>query len=222
MKIKDYNLIILNRKKVSDDLYLLTADKPQGFDYLAGQFVMIQAEIKGQTVQRAYSLASHPFEKFLMFYIKKIPNGLMSNFLYQLPIDSQLRFSGPFGANTAKRLSNHTHITYIAAGCGIASVRSLVLDIKDKRVQTVVHQEKYESNLIWQDILNKYSRYLPILSRDDKDRSCWHGHVQDFMDEIAADNTSYVIVGPADFVTSVRAELARRRLNSIEIHVEQY
>lgn len=48
------------------------------FQYTAGQYLTLEAEIDGALVRRSYSICSAPHEDRLEVGIKQIPNGLFS------------------------------------------------------------------------------------------------------------------------------------------------
>lgn len=50
--------------------------------YHAGQYLTLKLEIEGQTVRRAYSLSSSPLEDSMSITVKKVKNGLVSNYLF--------------------------------------------------------------------------------------------------------------------------------------------
>jgi len=97
-----------------------------------------------EPVERAYSLASYPQEKDLLFTIRiafppgyrdDIPPGIVSSWLFNLKDGDQVIATGPFGEFYAKETDNE--MCFIAAGAGMAPMRSHILDqllrLKSKR-----------------------------------------------------------------------------------------
>ena len=97
-----------------------------------------------EPVERAYSLASYPQEKDLLFTIRiafppgyrdDIPPGIVSSWLFNLKEGDQVIATGPFGEFYARETENE--MCFIAAGAGMAPMRSHILDqllrLKSKR-----------------------------------------------------------------------------------------
>jgi len=97
-----------------------------------------------EPVERAYSLASYPQEKDLLFTIRiafppgyrdDIPPGIVSSWLFNLKEDDRVIATGPFGEFYARETDNE--MCFIAAGAGMAPMRSHILDqllrLKSKR-----------------------------------------------------------------------------------------
>ncbi len=98
------------------------------FTFLPGQFMMLSVpgfvNAAGITVKRAYSIASAPADKgFLEFTITaKSPTGLSIKF-HQLNVGDTVIAEGPAGHFMLKKPLHN--VTFIAAGSGISSLRSM-------------------------------------------------------------------------------------------------
>ncbi|MBI4151191.1 hypothetical protein HY492_03625 [Candidatus Woesearchaeota archaeon] len=98
------------------------------FTFLPGQFMMLSVpgfvNAAGITVKRAYSIASAPADKgFLDFTITaKSPVGLSSR-CHQLKVGETVIAEGPAGHFGLKKPLHN--LTFIAAGSGISSLRSM-------------------------------------------------------------------------------------------------
>jgi Na+-transporting NADH:ubiquinone oxidoreductase subunit F len=97
-----------------------------------------------EPIERAYSLASFPLEKDLLFtiriafppgYREDIPPGIVSSWLFNLKEGDPVTATGPFGEFYARETQNE--MCFIAAGAGMAPMRSHLLDqllrLKSKR-----------------------------------------------------------------------------------------
>ena len=71
-----------------DRVMFITVTKPDGFQYRAGQFVRFGIALKANAqneddfLMRPYSLASHPDENTLSFYIARVKDGALSPKLF--------------------------------------------------------------------------------------------------------------------------------------------
>ena len=191
---------IVDRKFLDDEHYLLYLEKPDGFEFKPGQFVGVTAEIDGEKVKRFYSIASLPEENFILFYIKRVPKGKMSNFLANVPLGSEVELDNPMGHFTLDK-SKYNKVIFIANGTGIAPIRPLAYYAKKEGKEvTVIHQERYEKLLVFrEDFLNWGIRYIPILSRERKE-NILHGHVQDYLDNFFETEADYYVCGSPKFV----------------------
>jgi len=73
---------VLKRVDVTDDLCLMWIEKPDGFDFKAGQYCTIGLE----GIERAYSIVSAPHEESLELFIELVPlpDGVLTPKLWEL------------------------------------------------------------------------------------------------------------------------------------------
>ncbi len=208
---------ILNREFISEENYLLKLEKPENFSFKPGQFVGITAEINGEKVKRFYSIASLPEEDFLLFYIRRVPNGKMSNYLAEVPIGKEVEVDGPYGHFTLDR-SKSNKVYFIAAGTGIAPMRPLVYEaLKQGKKVTLVHQEKYDNLLVFREEFEQLPiRYIPIISRDPNTKY-YKGHVQDYLDQLTDPEADYFICGSPKFVQDLVKRLKEKGVKNIVV-----
>lgn len=113
---------VLENKKLKENNFLIRLTKPEGFKFKAGQFVMLH----NKNEEKPFSIASPPSQSSLDFLIKKHPNGAVSPFLHSRKKGDQVEISGPHGTFTIKKPNNE--IIFIAAGTGVAPLRSMLVD----------------------------------------------------------------------------------------------
>jgi len=122
------SLVLVKRELETHDSMSFTfaaADQTL-FDFKPGQFVTLAIEIDGKTHYRAYSISSVPQQKQLRLTIKRVPDGLVSNWLADnLSIGdslSALNIAGQFNSSDCQHKSK---LLLISAGCGITPVMSI-------------------------------------------------------------------------------------------------
>lgn len=95
------------------------------FDFEPGQFVYLT--IPGTNASRPYSIANAPgFTGELEFYIKLRNGGVFSTFLTEkASTEMELIIRGPFG-NFILHDNGIKHRLFIAGGCGLASIMSML------------------------------------------------------------------------------------------------
>ncbi len=138
--MKFYSLKIKEVQPETNEAVVVTLEKPEGniFDYKAGQYLTFKVYIQGQQHRRAYSLCSAPnLDKDLQVCVKRVHNGLVSNYINQSwhkgDIIEVLPPNGNFCVKTeANRLH---HYILIAGGSGITPIFSIL--------RTVLHEEHF-------------------------------------------------------------------------------
>ena len=202
---------LLKKEYITDNAFKLILQKPESFNFDPGQFLTITAEISGENITRAYSIASLPTEKHVMLYIKLVQDGKMTTYLNKLKEPyGDLLVKGPFGVLTPDHIgTDFLNIIFLVAGSGISPVRPLAHyydKFTDKNVY-VVHQEREEKLLMFKEDFKSWRiNYMPILSRE-KTSKIRYGHFQDYISEIIKPDSKYVVIGTPRFVTSAKEEL---------------
>lgn len=135
------------KKKIqeTEDAYSLLFDIPaelsSDFQYKAGQYINIKAEINGEEIRRAYSIFTAPSEPEFGITVKLVPNGKMSTFLVKdLNEGDTLEIGAPEGkfvflADEDKRRDHY----FLAAGSGITPVISMVKTILEEEPKSNVY-----------------------------------------------------------------------------------
>lgn len=78
-----YQSKVIEKHLFNKNTVRLLLDKPNGFDYRAGQFINIKCKGKNDLV-RSYSLASHPInDQFLEIQVGLKPNGHLSGWMIE-------------------------------------------------------------------------------------------------------------------------------------------
>ena len=72
---KFYSARILERRDISDDLWVIRVDPGGEFPYRAGQYATLGVVTPEKRYERPYSIVSAPHEKFLEFFIELVPHG---------------------------------------------------------------------------------------------------------------------------------------------------
>jgi len=151
------SLVLVKRELETHDSMSFTfaaADQTL-FDFKPGQFVTLAVEIEGKTHYRAYSISSVPQQKQLRLTIKRVPDGLVSNWLADnLSIGdslSALNIAGQFNSSDCKHKSK---LLLISAGCGITPVMSIAKTLlahnSDADIE-FLHCARDKDNIIFHD-----------------------------------------------------------------------
>lgn len=150
-------LVLVKRELETHDSMSFTfaaADQAQ-FDFKPGQFVTLAVKIENKTHYRAYSISSVPQQKQLRLTIKRVPDGLVSNWLADnLSIGdslSALNIAGQFNSSDCKHKSK---LLLVSAGCGITPVMSIAKTLlahnSDADIE-FLHCARDKDNVIFHD-----------------------------------------------------------------------
>ncbi len=94
--------------------------------FLPGMFISVAIPLAGETRIRPYTIASSPEdgEPFEICF-NRVPDGPGAAWLFNLALDDELGFTGPFGAFTLDR-PPAAELVFIAEGTAIAPIRPMI------------------------------------------------------------------------------------------------
>lgn len=175
------------------DAIVVTFDVPpevrEAFRYAAGQHLTLRARIDGEEVRRSYSICSSAQEQTLRVAIKRIDDGLFSNWAAQhLKPGEHVEVMEPTGHfNVPLQPDARRHHVAFAAGSGITPILSLIkttLDAEPKSHFTLIYGNRASSSVLFKEELEDLKdRYLSrlrltfILSREHQDVDLFNGRI---------------------------------------------
>lgn len=123
---------ILWTKRWTDRLFSFAIERPEGFRFRSGEFVMIGLPAEqpgGKPTLRAYSIASPTWSDELEFFSIQVPDGPLTSRLGLLtPGDRVLLGRKPTGTLVLDALTGGTRLYLIASGTGLAPWLSVLRD----------------------------------------------------------------------------------------------
>ncbi len=166
---------IVERRRFSENTFELRLDRPPGFDFKAGQHIAIQAE----GTEREYSLVTPPAEDTLAVLVRRIPDGRMTPFLDQAPVNSQLAFTGPDGHFVFH--PGRRPAVMVATGTGIAPFIAMMR--AGVRPFMLLHGVRRVDELYYRDeIQAAVKNYVPCLSTNNEiPADAFHGYVTRYL-----------------------------------------
>ncbi|HET8761747.1 MAG TPA: FAD-binding oxidoreductase, partial [Nitrospiria bacterium] len=207
-------------------------DPAVDFRFIAGQYVMVDVP-KGETVVRkAYSIVSPPFQAgSIDLCIKHVEGGYVSTYFHeQFRVGDALTISDARG-NFVDRGGDRERV-YVAAGTGIAPIRSMILGLYDNGFDgpmTLYFGVRHEDEILYETDWRRLEaahtgfRFIPAVSRP----RAWTGRVgwvQNALRETLTDpatKTAYVC-GLVPMVKEVKALLIELGVPREQIHTEKY
>ncbi|MBK7476965.1 MAG: ferredoxin--NADP reductase [Haliscomenobacter sp.] len=167
----------LQVKKVcpeGSDAVTLVFEKPEAladsFVYKPGQYLTLRLTLNGKEVRRAYSMCSSPAEADMAITVKRVKNGLVSNYLNdQVKPGQTLDVLPPQGRFTPAIDPGSRKIYYLfGAGSGITPLMSILKTILEEEPQSAVYLlygNRNESSILFREELSALQqRYAGQLS----------------------------------------------------------
>lgn len=136
------------------------------FRFLPGQYLTLKHVLNGKELRRAYSICSTPRSGQLKVGIKKVENGLFSNFAYnELKIGDELEVAKPQGKFTVTCKSNNEK-TYVlvAGGSGITPILSMFKTILSEEPFSKIYLfygNQSPETMMFKDDIEKFASIYP-------------------------------------------------------------
>ena len=227
---------IVEKKYLAEETLCLSLEKPERFEYQAGQYVILrlpQLKEKGARAStHAMSLASAPYQDELLL-IMRISQSEFKQTIVALSPGEMLEIDGPFGSLTFD--VGVKPVVLIAGGIGVAPFngmieqqvqlgwpRSLTLFCMDKTPQDMVFLEKF------QKIQNQNFTFVPTMTRLNEEEKGWQGErgritgelIQKYVKD--AQTAVFYVVGLPEMVESIKEELVKMGISKDNIKVESF
>ncbi|WP_233159547.1 2Fe-2S iron-sulfur cluster-binding protein [Pseudonocardia sp. MH-G8] len=212
-------------------LVLEDAAHPGSFDFRAGQFFTLVADIDGRPVRRAYSASSAPGAPRLEVTVKHVGDGRFSTHVHRkLRAGDRLSLRGPSGAFHADPAAAHD-LVLVSAGSGVTPMMSMIRTILAGpgagRI-ALHHSSRSAGEIIFADELLRLEDEHPerlsvthVLTQE-RGRLDAAG-VHDWLAEQApAEDARYYLCGPEALMDTVRGVLTDRGVPDDRVHQERY
>lgn len=229
---------VLTTEKVDDRLVFMTVEKPAGLTYKPGQFVRCalplveNPQTDSDFIARPYSMASHPNDEELAFFIAKLPDGEMSPQMFDLNAGDTLYVDDTaWGMMTDMRLAKGETLLMMASGTGLASFLSFMKDDLWSRYDRVIIVHSVRKNIdhaLTERILNEARGhenafdFVSITTRE-PNVSKMNGFNQRLPEliesgefekmlgvELTPEKARVILCGNPDFVQAVKTQLKAR------------
>jgi len=214
-------------------------DKPEGFEFEAGQFAnfalltLPDADLKGNT--RALSIASAPHERRLMVAMRLRTTSFKST-LNSLPLGTELLLQGPYGSMTLPRDTARPAVL-LAGGIGITPFRSLIWNAAESlspRKILLFYSVRIPEEAAFLDELREMEQYnrryklICTVTQPEKARMAWRGETGRISIQLLSkwipdlSVPIYYIAGPPGMVTGVRQMLIGSGIPEEHIRAEEF
>lgn len=243
---KHYEARVVSRRDVSPDLWIIRVAVDGAFRFVAGQYATLGETSNGKLIERAYSIASSPYEAELEIFIELVPQGELTPHLYnRKPGDVLSCRRIAKGRFTLDMKSGRTNHLLLATVTGIAPfvsyVRTLHADWKKGQMPGehrlyVVHGASRSWEFGYREEIEKVAaevpwlKYVPSVSRPLEDLA-WKGEkgrVDDVIRKysdlwgLEPEKTSAYLCGHPSMVENGRGILQRRGWKKEAVSEEIY
>jgi len=239
------NATIVSRRDLAPDLWVIRLRPGVELPFRPGQYVTIGLPQNGRVIERPYSICSSPAEQDIELFIERVPEGELSEPLYDLQVGAEMvmrkRTKGLFLKDAPVEAQPHL---FVATVTGIAPFVSILRTLADRTragdwspVPVVALQGAARSLELgyaeeMQALEGEFDwfRYVPTVSRpwEDPEWTGETGRVDDvlrkYADELGvrSGEGAAFLCGHPGMIANARAILRRKGLPDSEIREEQY
>ncbi|MFK8250361.1 2Fe-2S iron-sulfur cluster-binding protein [Ancylobacter terrae] len=218
--------------------FVLAPRTPARFHWEPGQFLTLDLEIGGETINRCYTIAAAPTRPHtLAITVKRVPGGPVSNWLHDnLRPGSHIRAVGPMGDFTCFRHAAPKYL-FLSGGSGITPLMSMARtfhDLGTARDLVFVHAARSPADIIFRAELELMARnqpgsfrFAPVCEADGAGEP-WAGYrgriSRALLELIAPDfrEREVFVCGPSPFMAAVRTLLKDAGFDMARHHEESF
>ncbi|KVE32723.1 hybrid-cluster NAD(P)-dependent oxidoreductase [Burkholderia sp. TSV86] len=233
------SLVCCQVRQETHDVKSFFFRSPQGraFSFEPGQFVTLELDIDGETLNRCYTISSSPARPHtISITVKRVPGGRVSNWLHDnLQPGAPVRVLGPAGVFSCARHPARKYL-FLSAGSGITPLMSMSRahhDLAEDRDIVFVHSARTPDDIIFAHELDLIAasqanfRTAFVCERLGS-RTNWHGVTgylslpllkliaPDFLDR------EIFTCGPAPYMKAVRDLLGEAGFDRSRYHEESF
>lgn len=217
--------------------FLFSPARPELFRFRPGQFITLDVNIGGETINRCYTISSSPTRPdTLSITVKRQPGGKVSNWLHDnLKPGSEIRAMGPSGDFSFTHHAADKYL-FLSGGSGVTPLMSMartVYDLGSDADVMFVHSARSPSDIIYRQELASMAFGLPrfntaFVCEKPGDEHGWQGPLgyldQSKLEAIAPDFKQRVVFccGPDVYMKAVAAMLQGAGFDMANYHQESF
>jgi ferredoxin-NAD(P)+ reductase (naphthalene dioxygenase ferredoxin-specific) len=183
--------------------------------------------------ERNYSMANRPGDSTLLFYVRQVPRGQASGYVFtSLHLGAEVTVSGPLG-NAYLREQHQGPLLAVAGGSGMAPIKAIVetaLESDPARRILLYFGVRDERDLYLESHLAELTRRHPglsvniVLSEPSRSSARRTGFVDAaVLEDIASfEGFKAYVAGPPPMVEALQRKLAARGMARRDIHADAF
>jgi ferredoxin-NADP reductase len=234
-----YKIKLRIRRQIAEGTMAFEFEKPEGLVYKAGQFadftLIDPPETDAEGNIRGFSLASAPYEDFLMF-ATRMRDTAFKRVLKTMNLGTELTLDAPYGSFT---LHNNPNIpaVFLTGGIGVTPVRSIVLqaahDQLPHRIFVFDSNNRPEDSAFLYELTeaqrkNPNYTFIGTMTQMEKSSRTWSretGYItKEMLSRYITDLSAplYYIVGPPGMVSAMQKMLSDAGIDSDNVRLEEF
>jgi ring-1,2-phenylacetyl-CoA epoxidase subunit PaaE len=217
--------------------FAVPAELQAEYDYVAGQYVALRAEIDGTEIRRSYSICEAPTPGVLKVGIKKDLGGVFSTWANEeLKAGETLEVMSPQGAFISQHRLTGMNDAEAVSGEALAAGRTKTLLAHPETTLDLIYANRAASEVMFleelADLKDRYPSRLAIhhvLSREQRQAPIYSGRIdadrleQIFTHLIDVDKVDeWFLCGPFELVQLIRDELEGRNVPAAKVRFELF
>lgn len=234
-----YKTKLVKKEEVTDGTMAFYFEKPEGFDFIAGQYMTVtllnppETDYEGKS--RCLSIASAPREKHLMF-ATRMRDTAFKRVLKNLPIGSEIKINGPEGSFYLPEGSSKPAV-FLIGGIGITPVFSI---LKNAAYEKLPHQlflfysnKRPEDAAFLKELQslekeNKNFKLVATMTETDNSKTPWQGETEYINKNMIQEHIKnlnspiYYMSGPPSMVKAMRELLKKIGVSENDIRFEEF
>jgi len=205
-----WQLEIESEQQITPTLKHIVFLRPPNFTFNPGQFLQFQIATRAGAVLRNYSLANRSDDNQLSVLVRRIENGIGSEFMHSLRAGDRVDVIGPLGDFQLRSENQRNgYSVFIGGGAGIAPIRSQVLSLlssQDPAQVVLFYGARCEQELAFQAEFERLAkdhrlRYIPVLSESlsasgDFLTGWVHSEALKYIENVGVDKVDVYLCGP--------------------------
>lgn len=232
-----YTVKLLKKETIANGTMAFEVEKPDGFEYIAGQFCDMTLVDPPETDEegnvRGFSFVTAPSEDNLKV-ATRMRDTAFKRVLKDMPIGSTVKMDAPYGDYKLHKTST-TPAVFLIGGIGITPVRSIIAQATQDKLPhsiTLLYSNKTAADAAFTADFealaakNSHFKFVPVYAeasaaewageRGFIDEKMLRRHVPDIVAPI------YYLSGPAGMVKAMREMLVAAGANEDNIRTEEF
>lgn len=230
---RNYQGKFVEIEEIGDDVRLFKIELDSEIEFESGQFVNLSYFFEGEKCLRPYSIASGNFsKKVIELCINLVVGGETTFKLFQKKVGDECFVRGPLGLFKLQKSNDlrKEKVVLIGTGTGIASLRSILLEIlrvEDREV-CLIYGNRFSNGILFESEFDKFSeefanfKFRKVISQPDEDWIGRVGYVQNNLDSIDFLNSEFYVCGRPKMIEDVKEKLVLNGVDEKVIYFEKY
>jgi|SRR5215472_3304647 len=231
--------VLSNRETVAEGTMAFHFDRPEGFEFTAGQYMMVtlinppQTDAEGST--RTFTIASPPADRPLMI-ATRMRDTAFKRVLGTIALPAEVKLKGPYGSFTLHK-DRARPAVFLAGGIGITPFFSIIAEATHERLAHELYlfysnrrpeDTVFLSRLLELAAQNPNFHFIPTMNGMEKSKMTWTGERGPINPEMLArhlpsfEGPIYYMAGPRGMVTSMREMVTARGTKEDDIRTEEF